>query len=80
MKMGIDNIVMFPNPAGNYVTLSGISGLADISVCNLAGQPVIQKTCSLPEITIDLSGIAKGCYLINIQTEKSKIVKKLLVE
>ena len=73
-------ITLFPNPASNYVTISGMSKEAVISISNLSGQIIYLSNSRSSDLTIDLTEFAKGCYLLTIQSSDRCVVKKLLVE
>lgn len=80
---GSQNLV-YPNPASKYVSvkLPNVSGIATIDLVNLIGQNVISKDYSISasgEITIDLSGVSAGTYVLWINKGKANNDKKLLV-
>jgi len=80
---GSQNLV-YPNPASKYVSVkfTSVSGIATIDLVNLTGQNVISKDYSISasgEITIDLSGVSAGTYVLWINKGKANNDKKLLV-
>lgn len=68
-------ILIFPNPASQFIQFSSVEGLTSFSIFNIHGQPLISKTN--PETaTIDISGLNSGIYLIRIrQKENEKTFK-----
>lgn len=80
---GSQNLV-YPNPASKYVTvkLPDLSGIATIDLVNLTGQKIISKSYNISangEITIDLSGVSAGTYILWINKGKANNDKKMLI-
>jgi len=80
----IDTIefTLFPNPAGRNVTvaLQNDSAVQSIQIYNLLGQQLQNVTPAFEnrEMTIDVSGLESGTYLLQIKTNKGKTSKKLI--
>ena len=80
-------LLIFPNPAQQYVTVSLPSSKrteAVISIINPAGQPVYYRRHTLQqgsnEITInETAKWATGVYLVNISTENGTLRQKLVI-
>lgn len=73
---------MYPNPAHNTVnfTVDMLEGSGQIIITNLIGKQVKTQALSLGNNTMDISGLAKGFYLVNIVTNGTKKTEKLIVE
>ncbi len=79
----LDHIVVYPNPVTDrlYITNNNLE-IKHLRLYSLAGREILSATCrSKGVINLDLSGIAKGLYFINISTIKEeshifKFVKK----
>jgi len=76
---------IYPNPCTGKATLAlnNNSGESpEIFITNLAGQLVkkINAVAYENEITLDLSGQAKGVYFVKIATEKGVEVRKLVLK
>ncbi|MCX6245210.1 MAG: choice-of-anchor J domain-containing protein [Bacteroidetes bacterium] len=71
-----------PNPAQEFVRLSfGIKGERSITVLNVIGSKVFQETTDQTSRQIDLSGMQKGIYFVQVtdlSTSKTS-VKKLII-
>lgn len=76
-----DNFALYPNPAGNSVSidLNGTSGVKSIGIYNTLGQ-LVAKIVDRPvgNVTADISGLRTGTYFVQIVTEEGKTTKKLL--
>lgn len=72
-----------PNPANTSFMLSNASDIDLIIVTNILGQDVLTiKNFEINEITIDVSSLKKGIYLIRLKNAKSQefSVEKLIIE
>ena len=76
------NIVLYPNPASNFVVVKSEKiTIENIQILDIAGKIVIYSSAKpAKNIRIDISNLKAGVYFINIGTEKSRIVKKLIVK
>ena len=75
---------IYPNPATNKISIetkSNLQGETTICIFNMNGALLQQeKFQSQNLIELDVSALAKGFYLIKIQTNKGIETKKLVVE
>ncbi|AIY14011.1 T9SS type A sorting domain-containing protein [Cellulophaga baltica] len=60
------SVLLFPNPAQNYITLTGIAHGDMIIVYDFSGNSVLQEVAQHTEETIDISSLKKGNYIISI--------------
>jgi uncharacterized repeat protein (TIGR01451 family) len=77
-----DNLIVYPNPATNQVSISvqnSTDAIAEIRLTDMLGKVVFQQKVTHTQTTIDLSGLSKGVYMLEVQTEnKFSVVKKLV--
>lgn len=66
--------VVYPNPSNGIVTVSGVE-VTSLAIFNLLGA----KVASSNNQTIDTSALAKGNYLLMINTDKGSTTKKISV-
>ena len=64
-----NNLVVFPNPASNYIQISNEAG-ANISIYNLAGQEVLSSTITSNCENINVSSLCEGMYIVRISNGK----------
>ncbi|MBR3427442.1 MAG: T9SS type A sorting domain-containing protein [Bacteroidales bacterium] len=80
---GIDeqtaNVSLYPNPTQGEVTLEG-EGLQSIRIMNAFGQTIYNAKVEGNHVRIDLSGMAKGIYVMHIGTENGNAVRQIVVE
>ena len=77
-----EGILIYPNPAKDeiYIDHIGKKEIESLEVYDLWGRVVIQEDAFNPAFPLDLSGLAAGTYLVTIQTEKERLVKKIVLE
>lgn len=74
-ELEADKVLIYPNPATNDITLSGISN-AKIELYNSTGQLLGIKEATRESEQIDLTGFAGGVYYLTIKTtDKSQTYK-----
>jgi hypothetical protein len=75
--------ILYPNPANDKVTIldkKKLPGEITISIFNITGNLVMHyEIGDLNEVEIDVSTLAKGIYLVKIQTRRVIKCKKLVV-
>lgn len=83
----IRNLSLYPIPAKTFISirLEGVEAhQADIRVINMLGQVVtsqhIAVTSGAQSHNIDLSNLNKGMYMIEIQGNKGKTARRIIVE
>jgi uncharacterized protein YjdB len=73
-----NQITVYPNPSGNFVTITTNNNLIiqQLQLFDITGKIIAQFN---NQTEIDLTNIANGIYLLNIQTEKGNLVKQIVV-
>lgn len=77
-------LVVKPNPANNFITLSldAIDKDALVSIHSITGQEVgqlsLRKSLNTQNVTMDVSSLESGVYTINILTNNTKLVRKFI--
>jgi len=73
------SIALYPNPANGTVTIDATDfSVSQVELVSITGQTIgAFKSTGL--LTIDLSGVAAGSYLVRIATEKGMVIKHLEV-
>ena len=74
----VESLIAYPNPTNGLVTLktAGTFSGSLISVFDLTGRKVMEKVLSEDQVTIDLSGHAKGMYVIRVENKSVMILLK----
>jgi hypothetical protein len=75
------NVRIFPNPTAGILNVStdrSAGETATVDVRNLVGE-VLQKSAFVSNITLDLSGMPKGLYILRLQIGDEIIIRKVCV-
>lgn len=71
---------VFPNPTADQLHIEGHYAINKISLFNLLGELILEKSSDTSSQTIDLSSLHNGSYLLRIESElgvsHQKIIKK----
>ncbi len=65
----VPEIVIFPNPTVAQLNITNIKKDADFNIFNQSGTPVLSGRLKKEGATIDVSGLAKGMYILKIDGE-----------
>lgn len=83
----VQSSFLFPNPAKNDATLSiGLkdNSTVEVSVLNVVGQVVSFSSTAAQSgqsnININLNGLSKGIYMVNVKVDNAFSTKKLIIE
>lgn len=75
-------IEIYPNPALNYLTInvpSNIEGMVDFRLMDAAGSLTIAQQFTSGIVTLDVSQLASGLYMVQIQSDLGAYGQKLIV-
>jgi len=70
-------ITMYPNPAKDYIVISGLTDEAKIEIHSVTGMKVYQGNYKNNE-RLNL-GLASGMYMIKVTENDKSVTKKLIV-
>jgi hypothetical protein len=74
-----DDIVIYPNPAQDHITISGLSDNADILLTDISGRIIYRcKSDGVREMQIPVSHLAEGMYFVRISTTTATKTMKLI--
>lgn len=76
--LNAENIAFYPNPASDYVTVACPNGKS-VTISNMLGAVVYEGEMVNDELTINLTGMAAGTYVVKVtdQSGASALVKML---
>jgi thiol-disulfide isomerase/thioredoxin len=70
-------ISVYPNPASDMITISGVSGMTQVTVFDASGRVVLAST--IDRSTLDVSELEAGVYSISIVNNGAKKVEKVTI-
>jgi len=75
-----EGIKMYPNPAKDVLKIEGTQPFDSVTIFDILGHPIIEKSQQTTAMAIDLSGIASGVYMVKVMTgtitKTIKIIKE----
>lgn len=74
-----NTITLYPNPASEVLNISGPDQPAQIQLIDLNGRVVIDRQWTPGEV-IEINSLAKGLYILRMQTENGIVNEKVMVE
>ena len=74
-----DNVLVYPNPSKNIITIKTKDQIKNISVFNSFGQLVDNANYNINAKTLNLSNFPNGIYLLKIIMTNKTIEKKIIV-
>lgn len=74
-----ENINIYPNPTTGIINFNFLnSDVEKISILDVTGKIIIEKSVNSQTDNIDISNYANGLYLIKLQTDKELFTKKII--
>ena len=83
VELGIANQTMtglsyYPNPVQNQLNINYSENITSISIFNLVGQKIMAVTPNASDVIIDMSTLAAGTYMIQVNADAASKVIKLI--
>ena len=77
-----NDIIIYPNPSeGIFQIRSENNRIQTLKVMNIIGEEILETKINDKQATIDMSGVAKGIYFVQITDEKkNEVNRKVIVE
>lgn len=73
-----ETITVYPNPANQEVTISNSSEIQRVVIFTLLGQKMMAVEANSDNITLDISNLSAGVYLVTLYFEDSKQIVRLI--
>ena len=74
-------ILIYPNPAKGMLNIESAERLTSISLTDMQGRELLRKDkINDNKLTLDISHLSKGVYLINIVSQSGSMVKRVIVD
>lgn len=74
-----DNVLVYPNPAVDYVKVQSPAVIRQCSIFDLSGKMMQSMDVNNLEFDVNVSGLDKGIYLMRLDGENGKVVKRIIV-
>jgi TolB protein len=73
-----NNLQIYPNPTKGIIRVNSINEAKKISVLDISGRIIFEKSKPQQQETIDLSNFDNGIYIINILTDKKVLTTQII--
>ncbi len=74
-------IKLFPNPTNSYFsTYSDITKIYSVEILTITGQQIYFNQSIDNSTKIDVKNLSKGIYLVHIESETGKLIKRLIID
>lgn len=73
-------ISMYPNPVSKVLNISGLNGKSTVSLITLSGARILARSGEGNTMQIDVRQLNKGFYLVSVESEGNRTLKKILVQ
>lgn len=78
-KFATAAVKMYPNPATNNLTIEANDAIEQVALYNMLGQEVVSKTTNNKVVTLDISSLQNGIYIVKTTikgvTSASRVIK-----
>lgn len=75
----LSSVVLYPNPTTGMVSISGAEIGAKFHVLDMNGSLITSRNVASKTLHVDLSHLSAGIYMVMVEGERSRMVKRLLV-
>ena len=72
-------INVYPNPAKDILNINCV-GMKEVNITNSLGQVIKQLKVNTDKQKIDISGLAKGLYLLKIVTKENIVYNEKIIK
>ena len=76
LNISRSSITVYPNPAQDIIELSGLEGQNIVRIYTLQGQMLKLFNVTDDKVTLDVSGLDTGCYLLQTGAQVLRIIKE----
>lgn len=63
-SFAVSNVKLYPNPTSNILNIESVGTIQNIAIINVLGQEVMNKTANESLLSLDVSGLNAGVYVI----------------
>jgi len=71
---------IYPNPAHDYMRIVANSEISKVSLLNVLGQTVLERTINAKETRLDIGGTQPGVYIVKLEADGKTVTQKVFVK
>jgi|GEM_PF-1173834 len=81
-QFAINNVSIYPNPATNVLNINfaNAANKTSVKIFSLIGSEVLSTTTSDNNLSVDISNLAAGTYMVQITSDNVSVTKKIVKE
>lgn len=79
-KSSNSNIAIYPNPTSGLLNVVANSNIDEVVVLDIAGNVMMTESANANNVSLDLSSLAKGMYLVKVVTAEDSYIKKVVLK
>lgn len=79
VELGAKELSIYPNPTLNSFSVTGLTTDAAVSIYSMNGKRILSLADYVGE-SINVSALSSGLYLVSIESEESKEVRRLVIK
>jgi hypothetical protein len=73
-------VTIYPNPASDILRFKGNANVTHFRLINTLGQIVIDSEVNAKKGEFDISTLAKGTYIVNLETDNGNATQQIIIE
>jgi hypothetical protein len=78
-EIASEKITVYPLPAKEILNMGNLPDNSKLEIRNMAGALVLSKTTAENNVSLNVSSLSKGMYLLHIYANGQSVVKKILL-
>ena len=71
---------IYPNPAHDYLRIVANSEISKVSLLNVLGQTVLERTINAKETRLEIGGTQPGVYIVKLEADGKTVTQKVFVK
>ncbi|OFY87018.1 MAG: hypothetical protein A2236_00070 [Bacteroidetes bacterium RIFOXYA2_FULL_33_7] len=84
VALGVNTIAttsvnIYPNPSKGILNVTNVKG-SEVSVYNIIGEAIIKLTSTTNNVSLDMSELSNGTYIVRIVKDSNVITKKVMLK
>lgn len=74
------NFSIYPNPATSNINIKSSSAITQLEIYNVLGKRVLLKKYNAQNLSVDVSNLSKGVYIVKAKTDDGLVIKKIIID
>lgn len=74
------NVTVYPNPATDYVSVSSLNLINEVTLFNSLGQSVYTNTVKANGFNVPVANLERGVYFLQVKTQNGVASKRVVIE